>query len=70
MRFVFYASVTYNDIHIIIDGFHVFVGITRVAWGGGGGHSKHFSCGNSVLPARKVIVMGVKTKQNENKKQI
>ena len=36
MRFVFYAwcdGVTYNDIHIIIDGYQILVGIMRVAWG-------------------------------------
>ena len=31
-----------------------------------GGYSKHFSCGNSLLSARKIIVMAVKTKKNKN----
>ena len=32
MKFVFYDGVTYNDIHIIIDGLQILVGIMRVAW--------------------------------------
>ena len=34
-----------------------------------GGYSKHFSCGNSHLPGRKVIVMAVKTKQRKKEKE-
>ena len=55
---------THNDIHIIIDGSHSF------GWNQEScmrGYFKHFSYGNSLLPARKVFVPVVKTEKKKKK---